>query len=101
MSDWAEDIAGTDPGDGNSCFKIEFPASDIYTISGNGVILQWFSASNRVYHLYRSTNLNMSNNGFYPIPPTDIQATPTLNTYTDKTATTMGPYFYKVGVEKR
>ena len=101
MSDWAEDLAGTNPDDSNSCFKLEFPAASRYAINSNGVVLQWFSASNRVYHLYQSTNLTMSNNGFYPIPPTDIQATPTLNTYTDTTATGIGPYFYKIEVEKR
>ena len=101
MSDGAEIIAGTDIDDSNSCFNISILVSNLYALSGNEVILQWFSASNRVYHLYRSTNLNMINNGFHPLPPTNIQATPTLNTYTDTTATTMDPYFYKVGVEMR
>jgi hypothetical protein len=99
MSDWAEDIAGTKPYDSNSCFKIGFHASGVYAPNDTGVVVQWHSASNRVYHLYRSTNLSASNNGFYPIPPTDIQATPSLNVHTDATATGNSPYFYRVGVE--
>ena len=98
MSDWAELIAGTDSADSNSCFKIGFPVSGVYAPSGNGVVVQWFSASNRVYHLNRSTNLNSE---FNLLDPIDIPATPAVNVYTDTTATGIGPYYYKVGVEKR
>ena len=98
MSDWAESIAGTDPTNKNSHLKFGFPASGVYAPSDNGVVLQWYSASNRFYHLNRSTNLI---SGFNQIGPIEIQATPSLNVYTDTTATGIGPYFYKVGVEKR
>ena len=97
MSDWAEWIAGTDPTNNKSHFQFGFPVSGVYAPNGIGVVLQWYSASNRVYHLNRSTNLNGE---FNRIPPTDILATPSLNVHTDTTAIGMGPYFYKVGVEK-
>ena len=97
LSDWAEWIAGTDPSNDQSHFQFGFPVSGVYAPNGIGVVLQWYSVSNRVYHLNRSTNLNGE---FNRIPPTDIPATPSLNVHTDTTATGMGPYFYKVGVEK-
>ena len=97
MSDGDELVAGTDSTDINSCLEVEFPRLESYAPNSNGVVVQWHSASNRVYHLYVSTNLN---NGFSQISPTDILATPPLNVHTDTTATGMGPYFYKIGVEK-
>ena len=82
----------------NSHLKFGFPASGVYASNDDGVVLQWHSASNRVYHLKRSTNLNSE---FNLLDPMDIPATPALNVYTDTTATGIGPYFYKVVVEKR
>ena len=96
MSDWAEFIAGTDSTNKNSYLEIEFPVSGVYVLSGDGIVVQWHSISNRFYHLYRSTNLN---SGFEQLFPINIEATPTLNTYTDTIATGNSPYFYKVGVE--
>jgi hypothetical protein len=98
MSDRDEVIAGTDLADSNSCFRIKIPTSDFYMPNGDEVIVHWYSASNRVYHLKRSTNLNSE---FYRISPTNIRSTPPLNVHTDSTATGIGPYFYKVGVEQR
>ena len=98
MPDWAEAVAGTDPTNRQSCFSIAFPVSGSFSPNGNGMVLQWPSASNRVYHIDRSTNLLV---GFNQIVATNIPAIPPLNTHTDSTANTAGPNFYEIRVEQK
>ena len=97
MSDWAEFIAGTDPTNNDSQLKCDLPLSGVYAQNSGGIVVQWRSVSNRVYHLSRSTDLNGE---FHRISSLDIPATPPLNVYTDTTAIGTGPYFYMVEVEK-
>jgi hypothetical protein len=97
MCDWAEIVAGTSPSDSQSCFKLSFPATGPRPPTGNGLILQWPSASNRFYYVDRSTNLTV---GFNQSVATNLPATPPMNTHTDTTANAGVPYFYKVRVER-
>lgn len=95
MSDWAENIAGTNPDNSQMYFRVMFPATSALYQMESGVVLQWQSASNRLYRVDRSTNLEY---GFNQIIATNIPATPPLNTHTDHTANGANPAFYKVGV---
>jgi len=98
MSNLAEYLAGTDPSDPDSLFKfisIE-PASTNGPISTNGVIITWSSTTNKLYSLQRSFDLLT---GFADIK-TNIAATPTTNSYQDTTATGIGPYFYRLKLDR-
>ncbi|HWX22152.1 MAG TPA: hypothetical protein VN578_19800, partial [Candidatus Binatia bacterium] len=57
-----------------------------------GIDLQWESAANNTYSVYRSTNLFQ---GFINIQSW-LPATPGTNTFRDTTATGPGPYFYRI-----
>jgi hypothetical protein len=96
MSDWDEIVAGSCPTNRNSCFTISFPATGARPPTGNGVIVEWFSASNRLYHLDRTTYLGQ---GFNISVVSNVAPTPPLNVHTDNTAVGMGPYFYRVRVQ--
>jgi hypothetical protein len=63
----------------------------------NGVTLTWQSGAGISYFLQRSTNLSSQ-----PLSAlqTDIPGGAGRTTYTDTTATNLGPYFYRVGVQK-
>jgi hypothetical protein len=52
MSNEAEEIAGTDPGDASSILRI-----DQFTISGGTTFLQWMAVPERDYQVEESTNL--------------------------------------------
>jgi hypothetical protein len=41
MRDWAEIVAGTNPSNSQSCFKLSFPATGPRPPTGSGLILQW------------------------------------------------------------
>ena len=62
-----------------------------------GIVLQWSSESNQLYHLLSSTNLRI---GFNEVVASNISATPYLNVYTDTSVNVEGPRFYKV-VERK
>ena len=101
MVAWADDdrdglanvlecIAGTDPHDTNSVLSI---------ISVNGCaagdqILEWRSATNRVYAVDRGTNLLHVS---VPVA-TNLPATPPCNVYTDRPPAD-APAFYRIRVE--
>jgi len=91
LSEW---IAGTNPLDKNSVFKLK-SVSQKPNGSG-GITLEWHSVKGRLYQVWRTENLI---SGFSSI--TDwLSAEPPVNTFTDESATGNGPYFYKVKVKK-
>ncbi len=91
MPDWAELIAGTDPNNSNSMFKA---STDLQPAPGGGFVIKWSSVPGKTYAVHRTTNLAQ---GFTPLA-TNLPATAPQNQYTDSTATTAGPYFYRIAV---
>ena len=94
MNNWQEYVAGTDPTNANSVFRI---------ISGTplpvGFVLRWSSESNRFYDLGRATNLAAGSNAFVALPGgTNLPATPPQNAYTDSVSGGDRLHFYRIGV---
>jgi hypothetical protein len=85
-----EYIAGTDPTNRGSVFAV----TDIQATSTNAFVLQWFSITNKLYSVSKTTNLLGS--GFAPLA-TNLPATPPLNTYTDQ-MNGLDNVFYRIGV---
>lgn len=92
VNNYQEFIAGTDPKDSSSVLRLAQCAT---TESTTGVVFSWASSSNKLYIVERATNLM---NGFQTTLDSSIPATPPQNTYTDTTATVLGPYFYRIRV---
>jgi hypothetical protein len=57
-----------------------------------GFVVRWFSVSNKVYELHRSTDL--MSGSFVPVQ-TNLSATPSENSYTDTTVNA-GAVIYRV-----
>jgi len=93
MSDGKELLAGTSPTDKKSVFKV----TDIPRTGSGSFIVQWSSASNRLYTLQRGTNC-LSSASFNNVL-VDAVGTPPLNTYTDSPSGP-GPFFYRVRVRQ-
>lgn len=97
MNNWQEYVAGTDPTNANSVFRL---------ISGKqlpntGFVLSWSSESNRFYDLGRATNLTAGTNAFTtPTSGTNLPATPPVNTYTDSVRGADVLRFYRIGVHR-
>lgn len=82
---WQEYIAGTNPTNPASVFRIsERPAAQ-------GYVLQWQSASGRVYQVEQSGNLLSG----FSLLESNIYATPPLNSYTGAPPET-GAVFYRI-----
>jgi hypothetical protein len=78
VPDGAEAIAGTNPNDGASRFEIV----DLGGVEVEGLVIQWSSASNRVYTLYKATNIT----DVFDVLASNLTATTPLNVYTDQNA---------------
>ena len=96
LSDWDGDghydcleyRAGTNPKDHTSVFE----ATAVTQVGAtNGVVITWQSVTNKLYDLYRCTNIIA---GFSPLL-TNIPSTAPLNVYTDNTAGA-GAVFYRL-----
>ena len=91
--DWQEAIAGTDPKDPNSCLRM----TRAQVNAQNGTVqLEWTSATNRLYRLWRTTDL-MS--GFQTVLATNLIATPYTNIFVDLDPPINAPAFYRVEVQ--
>lgn len=93
MSDLAEFIAGTDPTNSLSEFRVL--SVDINT-GGSWLEFSWLSAIGRKYNVYRSTNLLTGT--FLSVTNNIPAAFPSMNTYTDMTASGSSPFFYRLTV---
>jgi outer membrane protein assembly factor BamB len=91
MKNWGEYVAGTDPWECLSCLAVSNLVSQ-----GDGFVIRWASVAERVYNLYRSTNLL---NGFNAQIGTNLPATPPMNVHTDNAASG-STLFYRVGGRK-
>ena len=76
MDDRAELLAGTNPKDADSVFKIV--SADVLPF-GDTMILSWSSVSNKQYSVWGSTNLPAG----FRLLRNNVPATPPINSYTD------------------
>lgn len=90
MLNWQEIIAGTDPSNALSVFKI---AGDSWS-TGSGFLLAWPSATGRTYTIYRATNLL---DGVWNLLATRAATAPS-NSYTDTGAVNHVSAFYRITV---
>jgi subtilisin-like proprotein convertase family protein len=92
FSDLHAFLANTNPTNANSLLRIEHGT----VAPGGGVEIQWQSAPNRAYRIGRS--IPGSTFAFTTIE-SNVPATPPLNTYTDPTATNVGPHIYRIELD--
>jgi hypothetical protein len=90
LSNGDERLAGTDPLDPASSFRIV----SAQQAGPSQFVVQWLSVSNRSYTLYHSTD---PASGFTPLA-TGLLATPPLNTYSNAISSTNAGY-YRIGTE--
>ena len=94
MNNWQEYLAGTNPTNAGSVFKI----ISGQMITGSQFVVHWSSVSNRLYDVLRATNLAGGTGAFVVLPSaTNRIATPPLNTWTDSVSR---PSFYRVSVHQ-
>ncbi|NCC50614.1 MAG: choice-of-anchor D domain-containing protein [Spartobacteria bacterium] len=94
-TDWTEvHVAGTDPTNASSFLHLS--AFSIPPSGASGLVVRWASVAGKLYNVDRATNL--------PAPPSfsnilsGVIGLPDSTAVTDTTATTEGPYFYRVGI---
>ncbi len=93
MNNWQEYLAGTNPTNAGSVFKI----TSGQVISGAQFIVRWSSVSNRLYDVTRATNLATGAGAFVPLPSaTNLAGTPPQNTWTDSASPAAAPGFYRL-----
>ena len=73
-------VAGTDPNNASSVFKITSVKRD----PDGSVVLEWSRVSNKVYEVKRSLS---PSRGSYTTLTNSMPAIPPVNTFTDTTAT--------------
>jgi hypothetical protein len=91
MSDWAEYVAGTIPTNENSYLVL----GDVKD-GATGLEIRWTSESNRTYSIAPSTNL--VTDWFRTAVTARVDATPPMNTYTDKVSR-LNSVFYRIKVD--
>jgi len=91
LNNWQEWLCGTIPTDALSALRLLKP-----THSPSGVAVSWQSVTNRIYFLERSTNLGASP-AFFPL--VGLPGQPDTTTFTDTNASSLGPCFYRVGIQ--
>jgi immune inhibitor A len=91
--DWQEAIAGTNPRD--SASSLRMTRAQVYAQDGT-VQVEWTSATNRLYRLWRTTNLI---SGFQTVLATNLSATPFTNVFVDRNPPGNSPAFYRVEVQ--
>jgi hypothetical protein len=93
MNNWQEYLAGTNPTNANSVFKI----SSAQVTPGGQFVLRWLSVSNRLYDVMRGTNLASGAAAFLPLSgATNLTGTPPQNTWTGSVSTASARAFYRL-----
>jgi len=93
MNNWQEYLAGTNPTNANSVFKI----SSAQVTPGGQFVLRWLSVSNRLYDVMRGTNLASGAAAFLPLPgATNLTGTPPQNTWTGSVSPASARAFYRL-----
>jgi hypothetical protein len=91
-ANWEEAIAGTDPADARSRLRV----TQLSPAQSQGLRLEWTSATNRVYRLWRAGSLGVD----FGLPiAADLPATPPHNAFVDPQPPATGPAFYRVEVQ--
>lgn len=93
MLSWEEWVAGTSPTNKADVLKMDM---EVHAV-GNNSMLAWRSVSNRVYKVWRSTNLM---DGFRQVSG-NLQATPPVNTFNEPQMPVGQPVYYRISVEKK
>ncbi len=91
VSDVDEAIAGTNPNDPKSFFKI---TTDLTVNAQGGLVIRWDSVAGRRYGVLRSTELTK---GFTPLA-SNLAATPPANTFSDTAPPAAAQVFYRITV---
>lgn len=91
MTYYQQYIAGTDPLDPQSLFKV----IGIQPAPPSGIGIQWSSVTNHTYSIQVASNVL----GPFGSLATNVQATPPINIYTDPNALTRTNSFYRVQAE--
>jgi hypothetical protein len=94
MPNWQKSLAGLNPTDSSSVLAM-LPMTA--TNNASGIVVSWDSVNTRMYFLQRAKNLNAQ-------PPfstiqSNLVGQAGITSFTDKSATNAGPYFYRVGVQ--
>jgi len=90
VPDWAEIIAGTDPKDANSVFKL---FTDIQPAPQGGLMISWSSVAGKTYSIRRTSSLDQA---LVALGTKVAEGVTTI--FTDSTATGPGPFFYQIQV---
>ena len=90
-TDLQEYVAGTDPADTNSVFKV----ISARPMSNRSYEIRWSSVAGKSYAIEKSTGLKA---GFYELV-TDVSATPPVNTYTDVNPPGSSGVYYRIRVK--
>jgi hypothetical protein len=97
MNNWQEYLAGTNPTNAVSVFKL----ISGQVLSSTQFVLRWSSISNRLYDVLRATNLAAGAGGFMRVPgATNLTSTPPLNTWTDSVSRTSSPGSYRISTHQ-
>lgn len=92
MPNWAEAVAGTDPGNADSLLRMSRVSC---AASDRSLELEWPSATNRTYRVLRSVSLQAA----FTTVAASLPATPPLNTFHDLTPGSWPEVFYRIEVE--
>ena len=92
MNNWQEWVAGTNPTNAASVFKI---VSAARSDNPAGLIVTWPSDSSRTYFLQRSADLGMA----FSTIQSNITGQDVTTSYTDTNPAGTSPFFYRVGVK--
>ncbi len=89
MNNWQEWIAGIIPTNAASVLLLNPPTNAV-----TGLQVSWQSVNTRTYYLQRSTNLHA-----FTAIQSNLTGSAVTTTFTDTSATSGGPYFYRIGVQ--
>ena len=91
MLNWEEYVAGTDPENGASVLVV----SNLLSLAGGRVVLDWPSVEAHYYDVERSTNIGA---GFVPVA-SNLSAVSPVNSYTD-TVSSVSVMYYRIRVRQ-
>ncbi len=93
LSNWQEWLAGTDPTNRQSCFRVTTEPLE----NGAGLVVRWNSKPGRLYNVYRCTNLKAS--PAFSIIQANIQGQAGVTSYTDTEQLDASFRLYKIKVK--